>query len=113
MNSSANALLAKYVAKVTAGEDIGRGSDLFNEAVEYLESQLRELNGVLDYNRAKATKADRWVPANGGYETECRYRTGRRLLYCYNFAEGRHAYLDLDQDRILSDREALVATATI
>lgn len=109
MNSNANALLAKYVANVTSGADIGRGSDLYNEAVQYLESQLRDISGVLDYNRAKATNADRWVPANGGYETECRYRSGRRLLYCYNFAQGKHAYLDLDRDIILTDREAMAA----
>ncbi len=109
MNSNAMALLSKYVANVTAGLDVGAGSDLYNEAVELMESKVREASGVLDYNRAKATKADRWVPANGGYETECRYKTGARLLYCYNFALGKHAYLDLNCDRILTDREALTA----
>ncbi len=113
MNSNANALIAKYVANVTAGLDVGRGSDLYNESVELLESNCREAADIIDYNRAKATNADRWVPANGGYETECRYRSGRRLLYCYNFATGCHAYVDLDQDRVLGEREALFATGTI
>lgn len=109
MNSNAMALLSKFVANATAGLDVGVGSDIYNEAVELMEAQVREASGVLDYNRAKATLADRWVPANGGYETECRYKTGARLLYCFNFATGKHAYLDLDRDHILTDREALAA----
>jgi hypothetical protein len=36
-------------------------------------------------------------------------RTGRRLLYCFNPKQGRHAYLDLSEDRILTDDEAFAA----
>ena len=106
---NANSIIAHYVAEATAGKDVGPGSAPYAEAVKYLGEQVREAQGVLDYNTAKATKADRWVPANGGYETALTYRTGRRLLYCFNFAQERHAYLDLDRDIVLSDNEAFDA----
>ena len=47
---------------------------------------------------------DAWLPANGGTETEF-VKNGRRLLYCYNAWTGKHAYLDLASDMILSDEE--------
>jgi hypothetical protein len=50
-----------------------------------------------------------WYPACGGTETEFKSRTGRRLLYCWQPSTGRHAYLDLDSDIILSDEEAQIA----
>lgn len=37
------------------------------------------------------------------------FRDGRRLLYCYNPKLGRHAYLDVDQDIVLSDEQALAS----
>lgn len=50
-----------------------------------------------------------WVPASGGAETPFLTRTNRRLLYCWQPTTGRHAYLDLDTDLILSDEEAKTA----
>jgi hypothetical protein len=50
-----------------------------------------------------------WIPACGGTETEFRTRTGRRLLYCWQPSTGRHAYLDLGSDIILTDEEAQLA----
>jgi hypothetical protein len=50
-----------------------------------------------------------WVPANGGTETPFLTRTGRKLLYCYQPRSGRHAYLDMGSDLILSDEEARIA----
>lgn len=47
-----------------------------------------------------------WYPANGGTETPFNTRTGHRLLYCWQPSTGRHAYLDLGTDMILSDEEA-------
>jgi len=52
-----------------------------------------------------------WVPANGGTETPFISRSGRRLLYCWQPRSGRHAYLDLGTDLILSDEEARLALA--
>lgn len=53
-----------------------------------------------------------WQPANGGSEVPFVTRNKRRLLYCWQPSTGRHAYLDLDQDLILSDEEARVALGT-
>jgi len=50
-----------------------------------------------------------WYPANGGTEEPFNTRTGRRLLYCWQPSTGRHAYLDMGSDMILSDEEASVA----
>ncbi len=61
---------------------------------------------TLEYEMARAGNADRWVPACGGYETPFRSRSGARLLYCYNFALQRHAYVNCDTDMVLTDEEA-------
>lgn len=47
-----------------------------------------------------------WQPANGGTEEPFMTRSRRRLLYCWQPSTGRHAYLDMDSDLILSDEEA-------
>ena len=59
-----------------------------------------------DFANAVATRADRWVPACNGTETAFRSRSGVRLLYVYNPATGRHAYLNADTDVVLTDAEA-------
>lgn len=56
-------------------------------------------------------EAGNWIPACAGTETPFTTRTGRRLLYCYQPLTGRHAYLDLGTDIILSDAEAEQALA--
>lgn len=61
---------------------------------------------TLEYAAARIAQADRWVPACSGTETPFRTRTGAILLYCWNFALGRHAYLDVSSDLILTDDEA-------
>lgn len=55
---------------------------------------------------ANAPANDNWMPACGGTETPFTARSGRRLLYCWQPSTGRHAYLDLGSDLILSDEEA-------
>ena len=50
-----------------------------------------------------------WTPACGGTEVPFTTRTGRRLLYCWQQRSGRHAYLDLGSDIILTDDEARAA----
>lgn len=47
-----------------------------------------------------------WVPARGGTETPFVSRSGRRLLYVYQATTGRHAYLDVGTDIVLTDEEA-------
>jgi hypothetical protein len=60
----------------------------------------------IEFAVAMAAKRDAWVPACGGTETPFRARSGATLLYCYNPATGRHAYLDCGSDLILSDEDA-------
>ena len=52
-----------------------------------------------------------WRPAHGGTETPFTTRSGRRLLYCYQPRSGRHAYLDVGTDMIMSDDDARLAMA--
>lgn len=58
------------------------------------------------FNTAVAAGADMWVPACGGSETPLKTRSGARLLYCYNPALAKHAWLNCDTDIILDDNEA-------
>ena len=50
--------------------------------------------------------SDNWYPANNGTETVFTSRSGVRLLYCWQPSTGRHAYLNVDTDIILTDEEA-------
>lgn len=52
------------------------------------------------------SRKDIWIPASGGTETPFISRSGRKLLYCWNPGQDKHAYLDMGTDTILSDAEA-------
>lgn len=71
------------------------------------------VDGVLFNSRLKAADDRRaqgnWVPACGGTETPFTTRSGMRLLYCWQPSSGRHAYINLDTDIVLSDEEARAA----
>jgi hypothetical protein len=54
----------------------------------------------------KNTNHNNWHPANGGTEEPFYTRSGKRLLYCWQPSTGDHAYLDLDNDLLLSDEQA-------
>jgi hypothetical protein len=54
-------------------------------------------------------KQGNWFPGNGGTETPFLSRSGKRLQYMWQPSTGRHAYLDLSTDFILSDEEAALA----
>lgn len=60
---------------------------------------------TVEYNMAVAGNKDEWVPACGGVETPFTVR-GKCLHYCFNPAQMKHAYLDVDNDIILTDEEA-------
>lgn len=62
-----------------------------------------------EFATAVAENADRWVPANGGTETPFTSRSGIRMLYCYNPRLGRHEYLNVDTDTIMSNEEVRAA----
>lgn len=47
-----------------------------------------------------------WVPACGGTEQPFTTRSGYRLQYLWQPSTGRHAYINLDTDIILTDDEA-------
>lgn len=57
---------------------------------------------------AMAARTNAWFPASGGTETAFKSRTGKRMLYCFNPALRKHAYLDLDSDVIMTDEDALL-----
>lgn len=64
-------------------------------------------------DRLGAWKAQgQWFPASNGTETPFVARSGARLLYCYQPRSGKHAYLDLGTDLILSDAEARLHLGT-
>jgi len=50
-----------------------------------------------------------WVSCVGRQRRNFTTRTGRRLLYCWQPLTGKHAYLDVGTDIILSDEEAQAA----
>ena len=78
--------------------------------VDVLTTLNREsINETVEYQCAKMSKADRWVPACGGTEQQFKTRTGKTLLYCWNPKLNEHAYLDVDSDIILTDNEAAAA----
>ena len=59
-----------------------------------------------EFNRAVQQNLDAWVPGCGGIEKPFRARSGKRLLWCYNPGQNRHAYIDVDSDMELTDEEA-------
>lgn len=54
----------------------------------------------------KRREQGNWVPACGGTEQPFTTRSGYRLQYLYQPSTGRHAYINLDTDIILTDDEA-------
>lgn len=52
-----------------------------------------------------------WVPANNGTEKPFQTRSGKTLLYCWDWKNGKHAYLDCGTDLILTNEEAEAALA--
>lgn len=56
---------------------------------------------------------DNWIPACGGTETPFVSRSGVRLLYVWQPSTGRHAYLNMDTDMILSDEEAALCMGRV
>ena len=58
----------------------------------------------IEFNTAISMKLDNWVPACGGTE-EIMVVRNKRILYCFNQKQNRHAYLDVDSDMIMTDDE--------
>jgi hypothetical protein len=51
-----------------------------------------------EFDAACTARRDAWIPACGGSETPFTTKTGARVLYCFNPATGKHAYIDLGAD---------------
>ena len=66
---------------------------------------MKSVVEILEGRKHKAAQGN-WYPASGGTEEPFYTKSGRRLLYCWQPSTGRHAYLDLGTDLILSDEEA-------
>lgn len=58
-----------------------------------------------EYNMARMGRADQWVPACGGSEVPYTDRNGRKVLYVYNHASGKHGYLDMGTDIVYRNQE--------
>lgn len=77
----------------------------YREIMADFDSNKKTLSETLDELESWRHDGD-WVPANGGYEEPFMSRAGVRLLYCYQARSGRHAYLNMQTDIILTDDEA-------
>ena len=64
---------------------------------------------MTEFLAAVEARADRWVVACGGTEQPFTNRNARRMVYVFNPATGRHAYLDLGSDIVFADVEGTVA----
>jgi hypothetical protein len=69
-------------------------------------AQIDSVRGGSPPPRPIGEQGGLWAPASRGQETPFKTRTGRRLQYMFNRETRQHAYYDVDQDRILDDREA-------
>ncbi len=69
---------------------------------------MKSIAEILRDQDAKAAQGN-WLPANNGTETPFTARSGKVLLYVWQPSTGRHAYLDVGTDIVLSDDEALAA----
>ncbi|MBW2672173.1 MAG: hypothetical protein JRD89_01995 [Deltaproteobacteria bacterium] len=67
------------------------------------------ITNTAEFDNAIEQNLDAWVPGCGGHETEFVSRRGFRLLWCYNPAQQKHAYVNLDTDIVLTNDEANAA----
>jgi hypothetical protein len=74
-------------------------------------ANLRKIIESEKKSLAEQETNNNWVPACGGTEVPFKSRSGKRLQYVWQPSTGHHAYLDLDSDIILSDKEAEAALA--
>jgi hypothetical protein len=91
----------RHIAELVEGKPVADRLDDIRKNRE----EGRSVADRLDDIRKKREQGN-WVPANRGTETPFVSRSGRRLLYVWQQSTGRHAYLDLGTDMILTDEEA-------
>lgn len=74
-------------------------------AEPYVGETLADRLAAAEYRRSQGN----WIPAGGGTEVPFTSRSGRRLQYVWQPSTGKHAYLDMGADMILSDDDAWLA----
>jgi hypothetical protein len=81
-----------------------------------MENLINIVDGVLANVRISEEQKRRengpWFPACQGTEVPFTSRSGLRLLYCWQPSTGRHAYINLATDILLTDEEAQAALMT-
>jgi hypothetical protein len=65
----------------------------------------KTLAELLDEKAYKASQGP-WIPGGGGTELPFLTKSGHRLQYMWQPTTGKHAYINLDTDMILTDEEA-------
>ena len=72
------------------------------------------MSTVMEQIEAAIAKREQgnWYPACGGTETPFTTRSGYRLLYCYQPSTGKHAYINMGTDMVMTDEEARLALGT-
>jgi len=92
----------KYCVKSHKNKDWSGGCyDTKGEA----EDRLKQVEMFKHMGADQSGQGD-WIPAAGGAEEPFVTRGGKRLQYMWNPSTGEHAYLDLDDDLILSEEES-------
>jgi hypothetical protein len=96
---------------------LGQSADKFTKQVGpfILDAKLLLDSPAVDSSVTIVLKqlgADQWIAACGGTEEVFKSRSGIRMLYCFQPSSGRHAYLNVDTDIIMTDEEAALALDT-
>ena len=76
-----------------------------------MTQKIKKTPAQITFDIACESHDDVWLPASGGTEEPFVSRSGITLLYCFNPKEMRHAYLNVDDDIILTDAEATLLMA--
>ncbi len=68
-------------------------------------------DSLIDAEVTREAKAEQgnWFLACCGLEASFISRSGKKMLYVYQPATGKHAYLDVNADIIMTDEEARAA----
>lgn len=74
-----------------------------------VEGMRVELDEEEQFQRACDEGWDCWIPACGGTEVPFPTKSGRRLLYAFNPWSGKHAFIDVEADRVLTEEEVRAA----
>lgn len=97
-----------YAAQLFDTTGHSKYADQIDQLIKKLATPDSPTVNLSELAKGNADQGD-WFPASDGTEEPFLTRSGRRLLYCWQPSTGRHAYLDMNSDLILSDEEAELA----